>query len=171
MDNFTINVIPSGLNMILQLIATLILFLVIKHFLYGPIKEMFRKRQEFVMDEMAEATKSRKEAEELKSEYEEHLSGAKLEARDIVRDARHRSEVMIQDAAEKAKKEAARIAVKNEEAMERERMQALSDLREDVIELAMSAAEKVVQESVDKEKDRQLVEEFIQNIGEETWQE
>src|SRR5690625_3923452 len=79
--DFEIHVIPDPVNLILQLIATVILIVVLSKFLYTPVKEILEKRREGIASNVTAAEEEKKQAELLKQEYEAQLVNAQAQGK------------------------------------------------------------------------------------------
>lgn len=158
-----------GINLgylISQIINFVLLLVLLRVFLYKPIVNMLDKRREKIRTDLDEADKSRSQAEAAKQEYEKQLEQAREEHRSIVAQASEQAEKMREDILEKARVEAQQLVSKTEEEMEALRRQALVGAQDEIVDLALSAAGKVVGEALDENAHRRLIQEFIAEVGE-----
>lgn len=89
MDSYLFDLTPQLLHdAVLSMIAVFTLFLVASHFLFNPVRDMMRKRQEKIKDELDDAKLNQEEAQRLKAEYEEKLRNVEKEAEEILSAAR-----------------------------------------------------------------------------------
>lgn len=165
-----VNVLPDIPVMVLQLLATLVIFLVFRAKMFGPLKELLEKRAQHVKDEVAKAESERAEASELKEKYEINLNNAKEEAREIVDSAKKRGDQLKDEILTDAKKEADVIAVRAKNDIEREKEKALDSLKTEVASMAMLVANKVVDKSLDDSIQKDMIDKFINEVGESKWQ-
>ena len=87
MDSYLFDLTPQLLHdAVLSMIAVFTLFLVASHFLFNPVRDMMRKRQEKIKDELDDAKLNQEEAQRLKAEYEEKLRNVEKEAEEILKD-------------------------------------------------------------------------------------
>ncbi|HUW11308.1 MAG TPA: F0F1 ATP synthase subunit B, partial [Anaerolineae bacterium] len=135
-------------------------------FLYKPVLNMLDRRREKIRTDLDEADKARSQAEAAKQEYEKQLEQAREERRSIVAQASEQAEKMREEILEKARVEAQQLASKTEEDMEALRRQALVGAQDEIVDLALAAAGKVVGESLDEKAHRRLIQEFIAEVGE-----
>ena len=164
-----VHILPDIPNLVMQIVATLILFLVLRHFLYRPVTELLAARGDKVYEEMAEAKKQKAEAENLKQEYEVRIQDAKDEARDIVEGAKKRGDQLKDEIVQEAKGEAGNILEKARTDMEREKEKVLNDLKSEVVDIAMLAASKVVEKDLDENTHKNMINKFITEVGESKW--
>ena len=120
----------------------IILFVLLKIFLFKPINKMKNARTQSVQKDIDDAAKAKQEAEELRQQYEESISEAKEEANRIIMKAHE-----IVNAAS--------------ETIENERRRVLQQAQSQIADLAIEAASKIVGANLDDEKNRRLVDEFL----------
>ena len=144
----------------------LILYLVIKKFLFGPIQKIIESRENEVQNLYDTAEQAKNDAYALKEEYSQHLANAKDEANEILKNANKkatvRSEEIIRDAQEKA----AAIIARADVQIEMERKHAFEEVKQDISDIALLAASKVVERELSAEEHERLIGEFIENVGE-----
>lgn len=165
-----INVLPDPVNFSLQIAATIVLFLVIRHFLFKPMTEFLAARKEKIASDLDEARNQREEAAALRKEYESRIGEAKNEARTIVDSAKKRGEELKDQIVVEAKTEANNVLAKARNDIEREREKTMSELKTEVVQIAMMAAEKVVEKSLDEKAHKEMINKFIDEVGEAQWQ-
>ena len=144
------------------LLNTLILFLVIKHFLFGKVNKILEDRQKYVEDSYSEADT----AKALEAEYDEKIRNAKEESADIIRNATLKAQQRSDEIVFAAKNEAAGIISKANEDIEREKKRAVNQIKDEISEIAIAVAEKVVEKEITTKDNDRLIEEFIENVGE-----
>ena len=144
----------------------LILYLVIKKFLFGPIQKIIESRETEVQNLYDTAEQAKNDAVAMKEEYSQHLANAKDEANEILKNANKkatvRSEEIIRDAQEKA----AAIIARADVQIEMERKHAFEEVKQDISDIALLAASKVVERELSAEEHERLIGEFIENVGE-----
>lgn len=166
---FEVHVLPDLANFIPQIIATGVLFLVLRHFLFKPVTDLLDARSKKIVSNLEESTSYKREAEAVKAEYELKLEDAKGEAREIVESAKKRSEQIKEEILQEAKVEAHAISERSMLDIEREKQKMLVDLKSEVVEIAMLAATKVVQKDLDPSAHKTMINKFIDEVGESQW--
>ena len=157
-----------GLNFTLvgiQLFGFIILFLLLKKFLWGRVLEMIQKRGDEIRNAYEENEKNRNVANELKVEYEKRLQDAKKEAEAIVQLSVEKAEKAGQEVIEKTRQEADLIKEKGLAEIEQEKSRVLSEIRTDVVELSMEIAKDIIEKTVDKNVAEELTDGAIKKIG------
>lgn len=144
----------------------IITFLLLKKFLFKPVKKMIDDRQKEIDDMYADADTSKKDAAALREEYQQHLNEAKAEREEIIREAVVRAGKREQDIIAEANASADAIRAKAHADIEQEKKKALNEVKNEISDIAMDIASKVVEKEIDGDKHQELVREFIDKIGE-----
>lgn len=151
---------------LLTLCNMIITFLVLKKFLFKPVKKMIDDRQQEIDGLYADASNAKTQAEALQAQYDARLKAANAEGDRIIqnatRQAQEREEAIVHEAQEKA----ARTMERAHAQVEREKKQAMNDLKDQVSGMAIGIASAVLEEDVDKRKHAKLIDSFIENLGE-----
>ena len=151
---------------IAQICNLFIQMYLIKRFLFKPISEILEKRKNMADKEIKEARESRAEADGLKEKYETSLADAHEEAARIVadaqREAQNKADTLIKDAENDA------VALRRRAAadIEQERRKAINEVKNEIGGLAMDIAGKVVEKEIKENDHRQLIDSFIDRMGE-----
>ena len=151
---------------IAQILNLFIQVFLIKRFLFKPINEMLEKRKELADKEIREAREAKEEADSLKVRYEEGLAGARNEAAQIVQSAQKEAQLRADETVRKAQEQAVGIRKKAEADIAQEKKKAINEMKDEIGELAMDIAGKVVEKEINEEDHKKLIEEFIRNVGE-----
>ena len=151
---------------IAQICNLLIQIYLFKRFLFKPVKNILAKRQQEVDTLYADAESARSEAEQSKTDYEQHLAAAKEEAADITKRAVQAAQTRSDELVASAKQDAANIRAKAESDMQLERKKAVNDMKNELSDLAVTLASKVAQKEIDKADHEALIEQFIDELGE-----
>ena len=141
----------------------IILFVLLKIFLFKPINKMKNARTQSVQKDIDDAAKAKQEAEELRQQYEESISEAKEEANRIIMKAHEDAESERDAIIKKAHEDAEQKVAEADKEIESERKKVLRQAQSEIADLAIEAASKIVAANVDDEKNRRLVDEFLSN--------
>ena len=131
-------------NILFTVINLLIFFLIIKFFLLKPIKKVMDEREQMIKDDFDSAAKTKKEEEELKSEYENDLKTAKDKASQITSEAKKTAELQKNSIIDSANEQAKKIVDKAQKDASLEYDRTMAKLESEIASLALVAAEKVV---------------------------
>ena len=156
---------PDWINFTLQILSTLVLFFVIKHFAWAPMKEFLRKRQELVSQEINRAEMLKSDAIALKKSAEAQVQVARDEAREIVENSKKQAQHMHDEIVSNARKEAQQKLSKAAADIEQERKAVYSKIRSDIVELAVSSAEKMIEKEIDSNVHNELFDQFVAKVG------
>ncbi len=134
-------------------------------FAWGPILEMVQAREDGIQGTLDQAANQRDEAAKLLAEHRQQMADARRQAQQMIGEGKEAGERVRQDIEEKARAEGDAMIGRARESIEREKDAALDELRKESVDLALAAAAKLVQESLDEEKDRVLVMGFIDELS------
>ena len=134
-------------------------------FAWGPILGAVQAREDGIQDTLDEAASQRDEAAKLLAEHRQQMADARRQAQEMIAEGKEAGERVRQGIEEKARAEGDGMIERARESIEREKDAALEELRKESVDLALAAAAKLVQESLDEEKDRELVMGFIDELS------
>ena len=134
----------------------------VKIFYTNPMWAAIDERNSNLENTFGEAESLKQRMSDLKTSYEQKLAESEAEARDKIQAALAEAQEMRARIIEEAKGQAEEIKDRTTEELRREREKMLHELRSHVVSLTMSATRKVIGESVDEAKQRELVERFIE---------
>lgn len=154
---------------VMMLLNTLILFLIVKKFLFKPVKAMIDSRQSEVEKLYHEAEQAKLDAEKMKADYIKSLSGAKEEASEIVRSASVKAQVKSDEIVKDAQSRATHLLEKADMEIEREKKKAINEIKDEISDIAIMIAAKVVDKDINKQDHERLIEEFIDGVGDTSW--
>ena len=153
-----------------QIINTIILYLALKRFLFKPISKFMKSRQDSIIESIQGAEVKNEEALALKAQYEDKLSQAEEEGRQLVREAAKRAEARAEEIIQDAQKRAEKILEKSEEDIKREHARAVNVLKDQMASIVVMAAGKMINKDLDEKGHAALIEEFLDEVGETKWQ-
>ena len=152
-------------TIVFTLINTLIIFLIFRIFLYKPVCKILEKRKQMAAAEIDDARKAKEEAEKAQQEYTARLADAKAEAEEIVKAAtlraQKREEVILSEANQKA----AEIRAKAEETIEKDKQRALNEVKDEISEMVVMAAQKVVEKEISAKDNEAIIAKFLEEVG------
>jgi F-type H+-transporting ATPase subunit b len=161
------NMAPNWPQLITTAIGFLILVWIMRKFAWGPILDMLDQRREKIEHDYAAAEKELSSAESLKSDFETKLSEIAVIQRERVQEAVKKGEELAGGIVTKARGEMDQARQKGMQDLEIETRKAELQLRDDVARLAIGAAEKLIGERLDDDKHRQLIQQYIDQLGEQ----
>ena len=147
------------------LLNFVVLFLVAKKFLVGPVLKMIQQRQQEIDDMYANADQAEKSAKALEQEYQQKLSVATETGERIVKEAVIRGQAREEEIIRQANAEAAAIMDKASADIAQEKKKAVNDAKNEISDIAMAIAEKVVGHQLTDADQARLVDDFINGLG------
>ena len=147
------------------LLNTLAVFFVAKKYLFVPVKNMIDERQKEIDTMYDEAGAAIEEALKLQTEYEEKLMAAQDESERIVKEAVVRGQNREEEIVQAAKAEASAILEKAEADIAQEKKKAMNDAKDEISEIAMAIAEKVIDREINEKDHQKLVDDFLDSLG------
>jgi F-type H+-transporting ATPase subunit b len=158
-----LNIDPKVL--IIQIGGFVLLLLVFKKFLFAPVLGILQSRQDEVRGIYAAAEAENAKMEELRADYERRLADIESEARKRIQDTVKEAQGIREQLLSEARANADKIMARAEAEIGREREKVIDELRREVVDLTVAAAGRLIGKSLDEPGHRQLVDEFIRNVG------
>ena len=149
-----------------QICNLMIQLVIFKKFLLKPIKQVIADRKAKADSQIADAQKLRTEAEAMKAEYEQNLQNARTEANQIVAAAQKTATARSEELLGEARAQAAALKQKAEADIAQERKKAVNEVKDEIGGMAMEIASKVVEREIREADHKDLIDEFIKNVGE-----
>jgi F-type H+-transporting ATPase subunit b len=156
----------DGWTFLAQICNLMIQLLIFKKFLLKPVKQVIADRKAKADSEIADAQKLRTEAEAMKAEYEQNLQNARTEANQIVAAAQKTATARSEEIVGEARAQAAALKQKAEADIAQERKKAVNEVKDEIGGIAMEIASKVVEREISEKDHKDLIDEFIKNVGE-----
>ena len=156
----------DGWTFLAQICNLMIQLVIFKKFLLKPIKQVIADRKAKADSEIANAQKLRTEAEAMKAEYEQNLQNARTEANQIVTAAQKTATARSEEIVGEARAQAAALKQKAEADIAQERKKAVNEVKDEIGGIAMEIASKVVEREISEKDHKDLIDEFIKNVGE-----
>lgn len=148
------------MGLVWTIINLIVLFLLLRHFLINPVSNIMEQRRKLIADGLQNAQDTQDEANRLKAEYEEALSGAKKESAEIVDKARIDARAEYDRIVGEAGAKAGNIIENAKENVRIEREQTMKELRSQIAGLAIASAEKIV-----GDKEQNIYDQFLGEVG------
>ncbi len=156
----------DGWTFLAQICNLMIQLVIFKKFLLKPITQVIADRKAKADSEIADAQKLRTEAEAMKAEYEQNLQNARTEANQIVTAAQKTATARSEEIVGEARAQAAALKQKAEADIAQERKKAVNEVKDEIGGIAMEIASKVVEREISEKDHKDLIDEFIKNVGE-----
>ena len=148
------------MGLVWTIINLIVLFLLLRHFLINPVSNIMEQRRKLIADGLQNAQDTQDEANRLKAEYEEALSGAKKESAEIVDKARIDARAEYDRIVGEAGAKAGNIIENAKDNVRIEREQTMKELQSQIAGLAIASAEKIV-----GDKEQNIYDQFLGEVG------
>lgn len=155
----------SIINTLWYLIVFALLLVAVKHYAWGPVKDMMEKRRQKVIDDLDQAASDRKKAETLANEREAALKNSRQEATQILSDAKSNAQKTSKQIVSEANDEASAIREKAKADAAQAKTDALNEARDEVADLSVTIAEKVIAKNLSAADQKELVDQFIKGLN------
>ena len=156
----------DGWTFVAQICNLMIQLGIFKKLLLNPVKKVIAERKAKADSQIADAQKLRTEAEAMKAEYEQNLQNARTEANQIVAAAQKTATARSEELLGEARAQAAALKQKAEADIAQERKKAVNEVKDEIGGMAMEIASKVVEREIREADHKDLIDEFIKNVGE-----
>lgn len=152
-------------NVVATIINLIVLYLLMRRFLFQPIQNMIDKRKELIDSRFNKAKDEQTQVDQLKEKYQGLMSNAKNESDKIVEEAREQANSVYEDRLNTAKHQTDYMLESARDKIESERDKMLHELESQISSLAMCAAAKVIGRNASKKYDKALYEQFLNEAG------
>ena len=157
-------ILPAKNELIWGTISFLVLLTLLYKFAWPGIKNGMAARTERIEGDLSAADQAKADAEHILEEYRSQLADARNESARIIEEARQQADSLRKDQEQRLQTELAQMRERAAADVESAKQQAIADLRSEVATLAIGAAEVVVQRSLDRTTQEQLVENYINQV-------
>ena len=170
LDNRIFGLDPQLLfTLVFQDIAIFILFMAASYLLLDPVRKILNDRKERVMKDQRDAARNKEEAVRMKDEYDGKLKDIDKVAEQILSDSRKKALQRENQIIADAKNEASRIIESARQEAELEKKRVKDEVKQEMISVASLMSEKIVAASMDEAKQNALIEQTLEEMGDDTW--
>lgn len=166
MVNFDVqgSLMPNLYTMIVQLTATLIIFLCIKKWLWKPVKNILAKRAQAMQESLDSAFVQNQEARDNLEKSREELNEAKASSREIIDAARNEAVNLKNEIIADAKRQAQQKLDQADEKIAKAKADAQADLHDEMVSVAMKAVTKLLDEKASTKDDEKAIDKYIKEV-------
>lgn len=148
----------------IQIVGFLLLFFVLRKFLWNPILNLMESREKEVEDMLGKAEEAKKMGERLEADYKDRISQIDDEARKYREEELKRGREMSEQIIKEARDEAEVEKQKALNAIREESRRARMELRDYSVGLSIDIASKVLEEKIDRDANEQLARKFLDKL-------
>lgn len=158
-------IIPKTIEMAVNVVAFIVLFIVMAKFAFPPITKMLDERANKIRESLDKAEDTRVEAERLLEEYKVQMAEARAEAAQVIEQGRKVAESMKVEILAKAREEAEAEKSKAVAAIKAEKESAMAELKGEVADLSVAVAGKILGSSITKADHEALIDKYLAEVG------
>ena len=156
---------PNPLTLVTQLLATFLLFVLMKKFAWEPAKKILAERAEYQQKLLTEAEDLKKENEGLRRQLEQSLEEADRKAQETIQQAQVEGEKLKNELVNEGKMRSKQLVEEAQQNAQQQKEKLLDEMHQEIVDVAMGAAEKMLSGKLDKKKDQQLIDSFIKEVA------
>jgi len=145
-------------------VTFIILLLLLRKIAWNPIMKALNERENIIKESLEKADRARLEAQKLLDENKANLEKAEKESQKIIEQGREFAEKLKNQLIEQSKTEAKKLVSDAAAEIERKNAEAFNSLKNQIAGIAIQAAEKIIKENLDKDKEKKLVDKLIDEI-------
>ncbi|SHI98586.1 F0F1 ATP synthase subunit B [Parasporobacterium paucivorans] len=153
------------LTFLWTIIDLIILFLILKKFLFKPLLAVIEKRKSLIDDSLSSAEEKEASAFALQEKYEYELNVSKVKSDELINESREKAQKEYERILAEAKLEAARIMETAGKNIEMQKKSEFEKMQSSIVDIAAAIAMKASEESIDEEKSRKLLKELLMKAG------
>lgn len=152
-------------DILIQLIATIILFIIVRVFLWKPITKILETRRDTIDKELSDAQEAKERAIEIETNLSLELANAKANVKALLdkaeKDGNARREAIINDAKDEARRRLESLEVE----LKQEKQKMEKEIKQEIVDIAFAAAEKIVSKEIDRNKYLDVVDDILKEAN------
>jgi F-type H+-transporting ATPase subunit b len=142
-----------------------LLYFILRKWAFGPITAAVEAREKALEEAIEGARRDREAAAKLLEDHRTRLESARDDAQKLIADGRVVAEKVRQDMIEQTRREQQDILARARQEIDNEKQKAITELRREAVDLALAGASKVIEQNLDSNRNRQLVENYLSSLG------
>lgn len=161
------SLVPNPITMLVQLLATGILLLAFKKYLWKPVSAYLEKRADVAQNAITEAKQAKIDAESMKEEAHQQLQEASNTAQQIINRSEHEAKKIGEELLQKAQMHAKQKLDQAEQQIALQRKEMTLGIHKEIVDVAMLASERLMRSKIDETFDRAAIEAFVKEVDEQ----
>ena len=146
------------------IIIFVLLLILLKKIAWGPLIKALQGREDSIKTSIENAEKQNKDAQELFEQNKKALSEANIQAQKVINEGKEMALKLREEIVNKANEDSRRIVEQAKQEIEQQKISALQQMKEEISDLAIKAAEKIINETLDEKKQKKIVDDFLNRI-------
>ncbi len=159
------SLLPDPVTMLAQLMATGVLLLGFKKYLWVPVSEYLEKRAEIAQNDLSEARQAKEEAEQLQKQATQQLQEAAMTAQKIIDRSENEAKKIKEEILSQAQRQAKQKIDQATDQIQMQRKEMQSSIHKEIVDVALLASERLLHDKVDENIDRLAIEQFIKDVS------
>lgn len=155
----------SIVEMLLHILNIVVLFFFLRWLLYKPVMKFLNNRSDEVQKQIDEAAQMQTDAEKMKSQYDEMMSNAQDLAAQIINQGKTIADDQAKQIVSDAEEQAKEIRNRTRRSIDQQKKQAILDMRQEVTNIAVQIAEKVLEREVSYEDNKDIIDKFFEKVS------
>jgi F-type H+-transporting ATPase subunit b len=151
-------------------VTIIVLFLILKKFFFEKVHNFIQTRENFIKDAFDSAEITNRKANEKLDAYSKRIANIESEGREIVKEAKIKADRQADDIINEANQKVEAMMLKAKEDIEREKVKALADMKDQIIVLSLMAAEKIMEKDLSVAGQEEYIDKIIEQAGTSGWQ-
>lgn len=157
-------------TLVMQLVTVLVLYLILKRFFFEKVHNFMLDRQNAVKDAFDQADRTNQMADDRLADYKKKISGLEEEGREIIKKAKMKADAQAKEIVDEANQKASEMILHAQKEIEREKLKAVNEMRQQIAALAVYAAEKIIERQLDASGQDEIIQRVIDQAGNSEWQ-
>jgi F-type H+-transporting ATPase subunit b len=153
----------------MNLFTLLVLYLILKKFFFEKVRAFMQAREQTIKDSFDNADHVNRLADEKLKEYNDLLLEIDAKGREVIKESKQRADARADEIIAEANRKASEILAQAEKEITRERLKAVDDMHEQIVSLALLAAERILEKELDKKSHEALIDGVIKQAGNTQW--
>ncbi|MCU1483815.1 MAG: synthase, subunit b [Actinomycetia bacterium] len=158
-------ILPPTNELVWGAISFAAVFILLRKLAWPGLKKGMESRSARIANDLKEAEMAKEEANQILDEYRAKLADAKAESAHIIEEARQTADAMRRELETRAASDISEMKAKAAADIEAAKVRAIDELRQEVAEIAIGAAELVIERNLDPETNKALVDQYIAQVG------
>ncbi len=148
-----------------QALGFIIVMMILRKYAWGTLMDFLEERRQKIANDFAEAAATKKQADDLREEYDRQLADIENTKRLHIQEAAQEANKLATDIKDEARREASAARLKVQQDIERDMDKANATLRDNMVTSVVSATEKLIRERLDSDKHKQLINQFLDEMN------
>lgn len=161
------SLIPDPITMLAQLMATGVLLLLFKKYLWVPVSEFLEKRAEVAQEALIEADRAKENAQSMREQAQQQLQDAATKAQNIIERSENEAKKIREQLLTQAQSQAKQKIDQADQQIELQRKQMKMGIHKEIVDVAMLASERLMRTKIDETFDRESIEAFVKEVDEQ----